>query len=91
MREIIESEHFKAAVEALGGHRAIDEALEPIMEALHQNPHGFPSFRNQWVSFHYARIKGLARALIPPLLLMFIIEANGDVILDYIEEDQDAD
>jgi hypothetical protein len=37
MREIIEAVSFAEAVEQLGGHRAIDEALEPIIEALYHH------------------------------------------------------
>ena len=90
MREIIESSEFTAAVKKLGGHRAIDEALEPLLEALYLNPEGFAFFENAWVSFRYLRTKAIATSLIPPLLFMFTIEANGNVILQYVEEDQDA-
>jgi hypothetical protein len=90
MREIIEAESFKEAVKKLGGHRAIDEALEPLIEALYRNPQGFPSFKNQWVSFRYARTKTLE--FVPPLVVIFTIDLNsGDVILQHVEEDQEAD
>ena len=88
MREIIESESFKEAVRNLGGHRAIDEALEPIIEALYHNPQGFPFFENQWASFRYARTKALE--FVPPIVIIFTIEPNGNVILQHVEEDQDA-
>jgi len=88
MREITEADSFKEAVQHLGGHRVIDEALEPIIEALYQNPYGFSFFENDWVSFRYARTKALEST--PPLVIMFAIEQNGDVILHYVEEDQDA-
>ena len=88
MREIIESDNFKTAVHALGGHRAIDEALGPIMEALYHDPHGFPGLKNKWISFRYARTKGID--FIPPLVVMFTVEPNGDVILDHIEADEDT-
>lgn len=88
MREIIESENFKRAVHALGGHRAVDEALQPIIEALYHRPQGFPSFKNKWVSFYYARTKPIR--YVPALVVMFTIEQNGDVLLDHVEEDQDT-
>lgn len=88
MREIIESESFKAAVAALGGHRAIDEALEPILEGLYQNPYGFPFFENDWVSFRYARTKALE--YVPALVVIFTIEDDGNVVLQHAEEDEDA-
>jgi hypothetical protein len=88
MRQIIEAESFKEAVRNLGGHRAIDEALEPIIEALYHYPQGFPFFENQWVSFRYARTKALEA--VPPLVVIFTIEPNGDVVFQHVEEDQDA-
>jgi hypothetical protein len=57
MREIIDSDNFREAVRVLGGHRAIDEALEPIIEALFRNPYEFPYFENDWVRFRYARTR----------------------------------
>jgi hypothetical protein len=88
VREIIESESFKEAVVALGGHRAVDEALEPIIEALYHNPYGFPFFENDWTSFRYARTKVLE--FIPALVVIFVIGPNGNVVLQHVEEDQDA-
>jgi len=88
MREIIESESFKDAVRELGGYRSIDEALQPIIEALYLSPQGFPFFANKWVSFRYARTKALE--FIPALVVVFTIEPNGDVILQHVEEDKDA-
>jgi hypothetical protein len=88
MREIIEAESFKKAIEKLGGHRAVDEALEPIIEALYRNPYGFPFFQNDWVSFRYARTRALE--FTPPLIVIFTIESNRNVILHHVEEDQDA-
>jgi hypothetical protein len=85
MREIIESEAFAAAVAALGGYRAIDRALDLIREGLYLNPYGFPKFENDWVSFRYARTRGID--FIPPLVFIFSIDNNGDVILEYVEED----
>jgi hypothetical protein len=88
MRQIIEAESFAEAVARLGGHRAIDEALEPIIEALYHNPYGFPYFENDWARFRYARTKALP--FIPALVFIFTIDQNGDVILQHVEEDQDA-
>lgn len=90
MREIIEAESFKEAVNRLGGHRAIDEALEPIIEALYKNPYGFLSFENDWASFRYARTKLLPQYSIPPLVVIFTIDHDRNVILQHVEEDQDA-
>jgi hypothetical protein len=71
MREIIESDEFKIAVRALGGHRAIDEALEPLIEALYLNPYGFEFFQNDWVTFRYARTRAIE--LVPALVVISLL------------------
>lgn len=88
MREIIEAPSFKDAVETLGGHRAIDEVLEPLLESLYLNPYGFQRFENDWTSFHYARTKEVA--FTPALIFIFTIDANHNVVLEHVEEDPDA-
>jgi hypothetical protein len=88
MREIIEADGFEAAVMALGGYRAIDRALDLIREGLYLNPYGFPKFESDWTSFRYARTKGID--FIPPLVFIFSINDNGDVILEHVEEDPSA-
>jgi hypothetical protein len=88
MREIIEAESFKQAVRDLGGYRAIDEALEPIIEGLYRNPYGFTFFQNDWTSFRYARTKALEST--PPLVVIFTIDDKGNVVLEHVEEDQDT-
>lgn len=39
---LIESEDFARGVMMCGGHRAVDEAIAPIMRSLERGPHGFP-------------------------------------------------
>lgn len=85
MREIIESSDFAVAVTKLGGPRAIDRALDLIKEGLYLNPYGFPKFENDWTSFRYARTKGID--FIPPLVFIFSIDNNRDVVLEHVEED----
>jgi hypothetical protein len=88
MREIIESDEFRAAVRKLGGHRAIDDALEPIIEALYLNPYGFEFFQNDWVTFRFAHTKPLE--FVPALVVIFTIDDNGNVILEHVEESEGA-
>ena len=85
MREIKASPAFTSDVEALGGYRAIDLALEAIIEALYRDPYGFPHFQNDWTSFRYARTKRVSS--VPPLVVVFTIDDNNDVILQHVEED----
>ena len=90
MRQIIEGEQFAECVEKLGGYRAIDQALEPIMDGLMKNPYGFEKFENDWTSFRYARTRRIER-FIPSLILIFEIDNDKNVILNWIEEIDDAD
>ncbi|MFZ5732127.1 MAG: hypothetical protein ACOY4O_05290 [Pseudomonadota bacterium] len=84
MRQIIEGEHFASCVEQLGGYRAVDLALETIMEALLQNPYGFPLIENDWCRIRYARTK-MIEGYIPPLVVAFTITDDNDVILEWAE------
>jgi hypothetical protein len=88
MREIIESTSFREAVQKLGGARAIDAAFETLAEALYHNPFGFPLFENDWTQFRYARTKEID--FIPPLVFIFTIDANKNVVLEHVEKDEDA-
>jgi len=83
MRNIIASEAFEACVERLGGYRAIDDALEAVIDGLMRNPYGFPRFENDHVSFRYVCTKGTM--FVPALYVVFRIE-NKDVILEHVEE-----
>ncbi|MEG6508051.1 hypothetical protein V6C03_03620 [Methyloligella sp. 2.7D] len=85
MREIKEADSFEDAVLALGGYRAIDKAMEPIIEALYRNPYGFEYHENDWCSFRYARTRRIEG--VPPLIVIFTIQENGDVLLQHVEED----
>jgi hypothetical protein len=86
MREIIASPAFDNAVEKLGGYRAIDLAMEPIIEALYRDPFGFSKFENDWTSFRYAKTKRIG--IIPALVFIFSIQENGNVLLEHVEEDE---
>jgi hypothetical protein len=90
VRNIIESDHFSKCVESLGGYRAIDRALETIIEALVRNPYGFPSIENDWVRFRYARTT-MIEGYIPALVVAFTINDNNDVVLEWVELADDAE
>lgn len=90
MRSIIESEHFAQNVDDLGGYRAIDQALEPIIEALMSNPYGFPLIQNDWCSVRYARTRMIER-YVPPLIVAFTVDENQNVVLEWIEKVDEAD
>jgi hypothetical protein len=88
MREIIESDAFLEAVERLGGHRAVDRALDLLYEGLYLNPYVFDHFENDWTKFRYARTRAID--YVPALVFIFTIDDNGDVVLQHVEEDIDA-
>jgi len=84
VRSIIEGEFFAKCVDELGGHRAIDLAIETIMEALLQNPYGFPLLENDWCKIRYARTT-MIEGYIPPLVVAFTIDDENNVILEWVE------
>lgn len=90
MRAIIEGEFFAKCVQELGGYRAIDLALETIIEALMQNPYGFPLVENDWCRIRYARTN-MIEGYIPPLVLAFSITDENDVILEWVELADEGD
>jgi hypothetical protein len=84
MRGIIYDSSFDAAVERLGGYRLVDEALEPILDGLYNNPWGFRYVENDWVRVRYAITK--PTDMLPALLVVFRIEHNNDVTMLHAEE-----
>lgn len=90
MRSIIEGTDFAACVERLGGYRAIDQALETIIEALSHNPYAFPLIQNDFTAFRYVRTKAI-KGIIPPLVLVFTIDDTRNVVLQWVDLDEDAD
>ncbi len=82
--QIIESELFAQAVEAIGGYRFVDAALTTIMDGLNRNPFGFHRFESEYVSFRYAVTKRIGNT--PPLVVIFRIEAPETIYLEHIEE-----
>jgi hypothetical protein len=83
-REIIYSHEFTKGVEALGGYRAVDRALESIMDGLEKNPYGFHIYESDSLSFRFAISKPIDD--MPSLVVIFTITKNKDVTLEWIEE-----
>lgn len=90
MRSIIEGKHFAASVDALGGPRVIDEVLDPVIDALMRDPYAFPKFENDWTSFRYIRTKGVG-GWVPSLIFVFVIDEMKNVILEWVDEIDDAE
>lgn len=90
MRQIIEGQYFAECVERLGGYRAIDLALETIIDGLQVNPFGFPVFENDWCRIRYARTT-MIEGYIPPLIVAFVITEENDVVLEWVELADEAE
>lgn len=89
MRSIVEGPEFAASVARLGGYRAVDLALETIIEALSRNPYAFPLIENDWCKFRYARTK-MIEGYMPPLVVVFTIDEDKNVILQWAEYPEDS-
>lgn len=83
-RQIIFAHAFSADVEALGGYRSIDKAIETVEEALVNNPYAFPKFESDFTSFRYAVTKEIDD--LPPLAMLFTVDSKGNVTLEKIFE-----
>ena len=71
-------------MDILGGYRAVDLALESILDGLYHNPYGFHSIENDHVKIRYAITKKIEE--IAPLCVYFRIDDNNDVELLHVEE-----
>ena len=83
-RQLVFAESFDRAVDALGGYRAVDRALEAIIEPLERNPYAFHRFESDLVSFRYALTEPIDD--LPSLAVVFRIEPDGNVVLEHVEE-----
>lgn len=83
-RTIVYSPEFEICVAGLSGYRIIDPALEVVIDGLRRNPFGFEKFESDVFSFRYARTAPMHG--IPPLYVIFTIEADRTVTLVHVEE-----
>ena len=90
MRNIIEGADFAQFVNQLGGYRLIDEALDPMLDALLNNPYGFPLIENDHIRVRYATTKSI-EGRIPALIVAFSIDANHEVVLEWIDAIDEGD
>jgi hypothetical protein len=86
MRGIRADPNFDEAVERLGGHRLVDESMEPILDGLYRNPWGFEFIENDWIRVRYAIT--IPTETLPALLIIFRIESDNDVMLLHVEESE---
>jgi hypothetical protein len=85
-RRIFFSKECDAAALLVGGYERIDCSLDAIWDALLRNPYGFPKIECDWFSARYIVTKPFMDS--PALVWIFVIELDGDVIIDNVEEYQ---
>jgi len=83
-RQIIYAKTFDEAVDALGGYRAIDRAIDTIVDALDRNPYVFNLFESDFISFRYVITKPIED--LPSLIIIFSIGHEGNVTLEHVEQ-----
>lgn len=81
---IVEDASFAAAVNKIGGYEKVDLALSTIMDGLTRNPFGYKEVSNSVMTFRYAVTKRMYT--VPPLVVVFAIDAKGTVHLAHVEE-----
>ena len=84
-RQILYASSFDDAVGNLGGYRAVDKALEPIIEALDRSPYGFDLIENDFTRVRYAITREVP-GVIPALVVIFEITPEHNVELIHVEE-----
>lgn len=88
-RRVVFAHSFDECTEALGGHKIVDEALAPVIDALYRNPFAFDAIEivfngNELVSCRYAITKPLRN--LPAIVVVFTIDGNDDVEITHAEE-----
>ena len=84
-RRIFFSRSCDAAAERLGGYERIDASLDAAWDGLVHDPTGFSEIKCElWFSARYIPTKPFGR--VPALVWVFVIEADGDVVIDHVEE-----
>ena len=83
-RRVIFSREFEECTKGLGDPKSVDEAVAPVVDALYRDPFAFRVIATDWVRCRYAITR--ATMHLPPLIVIFTIEENGDVIIGDVEE-----
>ena len=71
------------AAEALGGYERIDRALDPVIEGLSVNPYRYEKIESDFYQARYVVTRSVGD--VPPLVWIFRIEANNDVLIVGVE------
>jgi hypothetical protein len=83
-RKITFSKNCDHAAKELGGYIRIDESLNFAWDSLIRNPYAFDHVETDWFRARYIPTKPFGD--VPALVWAFVIESNGDILLDHVEE-----
>jgi hypothetical protein len=78
-RRVLFEDSFGEAAEQFGGYETIDFILDPIVDALYNNPFAFKLIEHNWVRVRYIITNPVGG--IPSLCVYFRIDDQGDVFL----------
>jgi hypothetical protein len=82
-RRIVYLPEFDEQAKVLGGIKIIDQALRPVIDVLERNPRAFGVIQTSWFRVRYAITRQFGN--IPPLLVIFSIDEDDDVLMEWIE------
>ena len=85
-RRIFFSRSCDAAAERLGGYERIDASLDAFWDSLLHNPAGFPEIEGNlpWLRARFIVTKPVED--VRALVWLFVIEDDGDLVIDHVEE-----
>ncbi len=86
-RAIFFSQQCDACAARLGGYERIDASLDAVWDALVRSPHNLPRVESDWYAARY--VTTIPFRDVPALLWTFEIQADGDVVIDHVEEFDD--
>ena len=86
-RAIFFSAQSKECAARIGGYGRIDDSLDAVWDTLRRNPYALPRVESDWYSARY--VTTLPFGGVPALLWTVEIQANGDVVIDHVEEFED--
>jgi hypothetical protein len=84
-RKVFFDQSFEDAVQQFGGYRALDELLNPIVDALQRNPYASKIVESDYVRCRYVTTTPFGD--VPALCILFRIEAATlDMVIYDAEE-----
>lgn len=85
-RRIVFSSHCDAEAERLGGYEILDISLDTVWDVLRHDPYRLPRCESDWFSARYINTKLSGDC--PALVWLIVIEADGGVVIDHVEESE---